>query len=176
MSDEPVLGFKKLTVANWLEGDTVLTLFVSLSPDGSIRSLSRDEWARRILEPQMNDSVPLEIRRLFEVARGTMLYGYLFYPIFTLASEQLYRVAESAVSMKYAAKGAPKGTRNFEGKINWLADHFVIAKSEKQKWHAIRGLRNLSSHPEQQTVSTPIHAVDMLNSIVQKINALFDSE
>lgn len=176
MSDEPDLGFKKLTVANWLEGDTVLTLFVSLSPDGSISSISRDEWARRILEPQINGSVPFEIRRLFEVARGTMMYGYLFYPIFTLASEQLYRVAESAVSMKCAAMGAPKGRRNFEGKINWLAEHSVIEKSEKQKWHAIRGLRNLSSHPEQQTISTPIHAVDMLNSIAHKVNALFDPE
>ncbi len=93
------LGFKKLTVDNWTEPDKVSTLFARFSPvDGQARPITGDEWMRHILKPNLIDEVPKDIRALFEVARGAIAYGYFFYPLYTLAEEQLYRVVEAAVT------------------------------------------------------------------------------
>jgi hypothetical protein len=92
------LRFKRLTVDNWQRPDPGLSIFVRLSlQDGSTRPISGDDWAREILAIELSERVPLEIRRLFAVARGALVYGYFFYPLYTLGAEQLFRVAEAAV-------------------------------------------------------------------------------
>lgn len=48
-----------------------------------------------MLAPQLSDGVPVEVRRLFGVARGALLDGYL-----TLGTEQLHRVVQTAVKRK----------------------------------------------------------------------------
>lgn len=72
-------GFKKLTVENWLEPDGILKIFVDLYTGETITG---NERAKGILEPKLLASVPLPIQRLFEVARGALLYGYFFYPLY----------------------------------------------------------------------------------------------
>jgi len=32
---------------------------------------------------------------MYEAARASMCYGYFFYPLYTLATQQLFRVAEA---------------------------------------------------------------------------------
>jgi hypothetical protein len=127
------LGFKKLTVANWLEPDQVSTIFATISPDGESHTITGNEWGRRILEPKLVEAVPAEIQALFEVARGTLVYGYLFYPIYTLASEQLVRVVEAAVTHKCSVMRAPKSVKKFTHKINWLIEKSAISESERAK-------------------------------------------
>jgi hypothetical protein len=83
-----------------LEPEEILKEFVNLSSDGHLRSITSEEWAQRILEPHLSLAVPPEIQRLFEVAQGAILYGYFFYPLYTLALEQVFRVVETAVSDK----------------------------------------------------------------------------
>lgn len=175
MADPKPFGFKQLTPDNWLEVDGVLKPFVSISANGSVNPISGREWAQRILEPNLDAHVPFEIRRLFEAARGTMLYGYFFYPIYTLAADQLYRVAEAALSSKCAVMGASK-RQSFEKKIDWLAGQSVLSEMESTRWHALRQMRNLSSHPEQQFIIMPMNAIESLHNIARQINALFAHE
>ena len=169
------LGFKTLTTENWLEPEEILKAFVSLSSDGHIQSITSEAWAQRILEPHLSQAVPHEIQRLFEVARGAMIYGYFFYPLYTLALEQVFRVVETAVSDKCRSMAAPKPVRTFEQKINWLTEQSVIAAGEREQWHAIRGFRNITSHPTTQMILTPGNTIGFLSDMVSRINSLFDN-
>src|SRR5215218_7257043 len=148
-------GIKTLTTENWLQPDPTSTIFVRLShADGSVSPMSGEDWMAQFLAPSLNDNVPEEVRRLFEVARGALAYGYFFYPLYTLAGEQLYRVAEAAVSEKCALLGAPKKS-SFQDKIKFLVDKNLIPDEEFIRWDAFRQLRNMSSHPRQQNIIPP---------------------
>ena len=59
----------------------------------------------RRLEPQLDDQVPRSIRQLFEVARGAMVYGAFYNPLYALGYEQLYRVSEAAAKDSMLAAG-----------------------------------------------------------------------
>ena len=176
MSDDKTFGFKQLTVDNWLEIDSTVTVFATLLPDGRTETITAKEWARRILEPQIDETVAFEVRRLFEVARGTMLYGYLFYPIYTLATEQVSRVAETAVLHKCQTMDAPKKIKTFNQQINWLTESAIITNEAAAKWHIIRGFRNDSSHPKDQTIFAPSNAIGILQFITEQINFLFRAQ
>ena len=60
-------------------------------------NIAPDKWLSEFLKSQLEENVPEEIMRLFEVARGAAIYGYFFYPQYALAIGQLFRVAESAL-------------------------------------------------------------------------------
>lgn len=152
------LGFKELSRANWLEADKSSTVFATLLANGNVASITGEDWLQRLLQPQLVDTVPIEIHQLFEVARGALAYGYFFYPLYTLAAEQLYRVVEAAVSYKYEALDGPKPNKtNFEKKIDWLFDNGVlIDTAEIQRQRAIEQFK--SSFPETEwTPDTEIH-------------------
>jgi len=166
-------GIKALTISNWLQPDPASSIFAQLShADGSVSSMSGDDWAAQFLGPDLDDRVPEEVRGLFEVARGALTYGYFFYPLFTLAAEQLYRVAEAAVSAKCELLGAPKRL-SFQNKIQFLLDRNVIPGESFPQWDAIRLLRNQASHPQEQTILTPGMVATMLDQIAKRINDLF---
>ncbi len=134
--------------------------------------MSGEDWAGIFLGPKLDGKVPEEVHRLFEVARGALTYGYFFYPLYTLAGEQLYRVAEAAVSEKCALLAAPKRLR-FHEQIQFLRDKNVIADVDFPRWDAIRHLRNMSSHPEQQNILPPGMVATTLHLVVENINGLF---
>lgn len=176
------LGFKQVTADNWLEPDPMSTIFVSLLPDGQTQPTSSDEWLQLILEPQLADAVPEEVRRLFEVARGAMVYGYLFYPLYTLAAEQLFRVADAAVFHKckllgYQEQRRPGKERDpLAIKIDWLIKQLGLTSDDRMRWQSIRQLRNYVSHPDQQTIMIPAWSVRILRDITENINQLFDNQ
>ena len=152
------LGFKEISSANWLVADKASTVFVKLLTSGNIESITGEDWLQLILKPQLIDTVPIEIHQLFEVARGALAYGYFFYPLYTLAAEQLYRVVEAAVSYKYNSLGGPKPSKTtFEKKIDWLFDVGVlIDTAEIQRQQAIERFKN--SFPDTEwTSDTEIH-------------------
>ena len=168
------LGFKNLTGDNWLERDIATTVFVRVS-DGQIRPTTSDDWVVDILSPKLLETIPVEIQKLFEVARGILLYGYFFYPLYALGTEQLVRIAEAAISFKCKTLQAAPTFRTFEKKIDFLADNHVISQQEREGWHAIRKFRNEVSHPKNQTILPPGSAIGLLEYITDKINILFSN-
>jgi len=171
----PRFGFKEIDISNWLEQDFIMKAFVRIDPHIGTIQMEGEDWVRAILEPELEESVPENVQALFEVARGAMVHGYFYYPLYTLAVEQLYRVAESAIHHKYLSMDASKSFRNFAKRIEWLNSHGVISDTELIKWDAIRNLRNFASHPESQSIIPPGNAIGRLEMIAHSINHLFKS-
>jgi len=137
-------GFKELTRENWLEPDPLSLAFSNVHDVamGETRRMSPEEGLGYILEPQLSTSVPQDVRALFAVARGTMCYGYYFYPLYMLAAEQLFRVAEAAVHHRAEQLKAPKNLKKFATKLKFLVGSGAITVADKDRWDAIRTLRN----------------------------------
>lgn len=167
------LGFKQLSSENWLVPDSVMNGFVRLAFNGTVHTIPGDEWLQDILQPKIDDTVPIEIRKLFEVARGAMAYGIFFYPIYTLGIEQLFRIVESAVTFKCEAMGAPSKVDTFEKKTGWLIEKGVIPRAKSIHWKGVRDLRNIASHPEMQSIYMPTEALKFIESTARDINLLF---
>mgnify|MGYP001264884658 CR=1 FL=1 len=167
-------GFKEINLNNWLEPDDTLRGFVRISPDGQSHTITGVEYLQFILEPKLHLSVPSEVHGLFEVARGAMIYGYFFYPLYTLAVEQLFRVVEAALAHKCKTLGAPKSRKTFEKRIEWLVKEGVISREDSARWHAARQMRNATSHPKSQMILAPGNAIGILERVSNDINSLFN--
>jgi hypothetical protein len=166
------LGFKNITSENWLEPDSILRGFVKLTPQGP-EQITPNDLLADILGHQLGESVPREVKALYEVARGSMCYGYFFYPLYTLTYEQLFRVVETAVTLKCRSLSAPASVQSFVKKIEFLIANSIIPESERLSWQGIRGLRNIASHPECQSIVTPGDALHQLRQITAIVNKLF---
>jgi len=165
--------FKQLTSENWKTGDDI---FHWPQP------IAEDKWVRACLNPQLKPIVPQEIRDLFEVARGSMIYGWFYYPLITLAKEQFARIMETAARERCRQLGiAParitkKGEKKelpFADVIEALVTHGTISAEDHLKWHLTRKVRNESSHPERQSIINPAMALYSVEGTVDAINKLF---
>lgn len=165
-------GFKRPTMANWLDVD-----FAS-----SIQIQSAEVWFRALSEPQLQEEVPRDIHALLEVIRGAMLYGYLFYPLMSLATDQTYRLLEAAARLKCDSLGiATERTRadgqvvpaTFGELIRKLVASGVIDAADEPMWRAGRHLRNLGSHATEQWIVNPGAALSALSIAIARINRLF---
>jgi hypothetical protein len=162
-------GHKRLTLENWLTVDPAWSGVVMSS---SLPNPS-EAWVYDLIQTELDPAVPLSIRKLFEIARGTLLYSLMFYPLLTLGTEQMFRVFDAAVSAKCKAMKAPSKLRNFAQKIEWLSERTVIPPEQQTRWNAIRHLRNEASHPTDQSILPPSEALAILDIAVELINPLF---
>jgi hypothetical protein len=179
---EEDLGFKRLTPENWLEPDSVMRAFGRLPPVGEPYIPMGEERVSDAMGIELAESVPLEVRRLFAVARGALCYGYFFYPLYALACEQLFRVAETAVTRKYVDLGGPENIKtskgktkkaDFKDKLDYLEREGIITGDDVIWWGAIRELRNLTSHPQDHHPQIPGQAVGQAKRLAEKIDGLF---
>jgi hypothetical protein len=167
------LGIKKLSPENWLKPDLASTVWTSRIDAEGVHLIDVEDRLREILEPTLDETVPDEVRRLFEVARGALAYGWFFYPLYKLASEQLYRVADAATAHKCREMRAPNSRDTFSKRIDWLVENGVISEPDKFNWDTTRLGRNLGSHPERQNIGLPGGAMRTLRRMAERINALF---
>lgn len=172
------LSFKRLTSENWQEPDPTLSSFMYQSlEDGSIRSPLGDEWAETILAVALSDQVPLEVRQLFVVARASLIYGYFFYPLYTLGVEQLFRVADAAVQHKCRELGVLPETSlenlPFSNGVAHLVKQKAIPEAARPSWDALVKLRNVASHPKDQAILPPGIVLEELRHIGADIDGLF---
>jgi hypothetical protein len=162
------LGFKEIDAHNWLTPDPIVLQFAGME--------RATGYVQTVLTPRLSANVPEDIWRLFEVARSAVLYGYLFYPLYTLGMEQLSRVGEAAVASRCEQLGMPKDKNKLSDRIDWLAEQGMFDRGEFSAWHALRRLRNSASHPAHQSIVTPGWAVGILDKVADDINGLFDKE
>lgn len=163
-------GFKQITPENWLTPD-LPKIFADLTAD---------VWVPELLKPQLDEKVPTDIRSLFECARAMYIYGYLFYPNITMASEQLHRVAEAAVAAKCnairlpALKPGKKPQRfTFANNIDRLVTAGAISPSDETWWQSSRIRRNAGSHPDFQAIHAPGVLLGSFIEAAGHINKLF---
>lgn len=148
----------------------------------SFPGLTEDVWVPAVMSPQLIPSVPENVIKLFEVARGSILYGWFFYPLLTLASEQLDRVHETAIKERCKSAGVPTTRTNKSGKtldrkfvelINDLSAAGIILPESQPEWDAVRRCRNWSSHPKDQMIDVPGGALAAIESTALRLNQLF---
>ena len=167
------VAIKTLTTENWLQPDIIPSVLTKLSlNDHYAYLMTAEDWVAQFTKPKLAMTVPNEVQVLFEVARGSLAYGYFFYPLYTLAAEQLFRVGEAAVSAKYLLVGGTK-KKDFQKKLEYLRDKKMITDVEFSDWHTIRQFRNLVSHPERQNIFPPGQIVGMLGHVANSVNKLF---
>lgn len=170
------LGFKKLTKENWKTPDPFNDYFIKINLyTGDKFKITDDERAEEFLKIELIPSVPIEVRRQFEAARGAMLYGCFFYPLFALGADQLLRVAESAVTHKCLIRGLAKKSVRYEIKLQKLKDFNYLTKDEYDEWELLRKIRNEYSHSKIQTVFPAFEAISILKNVTDKINRLFQN-
>jgi hypothetical protein len=174
VAEEARPGIKRLTLANWTEPDPANEHFVRYSDIlQEMVAMDGGDWARLFLGCDLQDHVPDEIRDMFEVARGAVLYGWFFYPMYELGQEQLFRVSEAAARRCCAALGNESERLSFYAAIGFLAKKGVIDADDRHRWEAARKLRNSSSHPERASVMPPGAIASLVEATATDINHLF---
>jgi hypothetical protein len=160
---------KEISLENWLEPDPNNLRLIT--------QVSGEQWLARILHPRLSVKVPEDVRDLFEVARGALVYGYLYFPLYFLGVGELQRVAEAAVKAKCLElkMPPPPGTPRrygpgFTKNLQFLAEQGIV---DFEDWKVIRDNRDYVSHPEKMTIMWPDYAVMVLGVTEMKINALF---
>jgi hypothetical protein len=161
------LGFKRLTPENWLQIDPIIEM-LGWSEFG-------EDWLALTMKPRLSERVPSAIYKLYEAARAAMCYGFYFYPLHTLATEQLLRVAEAAATERCTQLNAPASVRTFNDKIGFLETTLSPALFDAARWHGLRRLRNEASHPRQQNILSPGMAIPAVEGLALLLNQLFDS-
>lgn len=169
------LNIKIVDENNWLQADPISAILMKANTTtGIVEYMTGEDWVAVFSGAKLSDDVPEHIRELFEVARGSLAYGYFFYPLCTLACEQLLRVAETAVAEKCKSLGASKNkTKTFQKKIEFLVSKGLISSSDFILWESFRGLRNLSSHPERQSKYSIGMIAPILRNVANEMNKLF---
>ena len=174
-ADDSPHGFKAITPENWQSKDEVAQYFIR---DSNV-------WIALYLSPKLSSQVPKDIAAMFEVARGSMVYGWYFYPMLTLGTEQCYRIAEAAVRFRCkqldeplasVTNGGRERQRTFHDLCQALVRRGVIPESDIEFWKAARDLRNWASHPQDQPIMMPGQAAGVLQRTADKVNELFATE
>lgn len=147
--------------------------YVRVSPAGTT-SASASDWLDVFLQPQLLPSVPDEIRDVFESARGAIIYGYSYYPLYFLGTAELFRVADAAVARKCQDLNAPPSKKkfgpSFDENIKWLSTQGVLQEAD---WEPVRHSRNFASQQKDRSIITPAMSHIVLTRIAERINALF---
>lgn len=167
-------GIKKLTTENWLEGDDILKAFVRLDATGRRSALTKEVLAERFLSIDLSEEVPSKIQTLYRTARGVLLYGYFFYPLYVVGLGEISRTAEAAITRKFKELRGPKKSGTFAARLEWLHEAGHLTDKEKFIWDTIRRDRNETAHPSYQMVQPPADLVRDLRVTAHCINCLFD--
>jgi hypothetical protein len=167
------MRFKELTLANWNEPDPANAVFGRFSRIVGPREMAGQDWAREFLSVELARQVPEHVSELFAVARGALLYGWFFYPMFLLGEDQLHRVLETAVKTRYAQLGGPRRRPTLKHALGWLTERNVIPPEDAGRWDGVRHMRNAAAHPERQGAMAPGTALRTLRETAHDINRLF---
>jgi hypothetical protein len=166
-------GFKQITLENILVED---------SHPSYPTKLKGNKWVLECLKPKLESNVPEEVAFLFEMARGSMIYGLYFLPLATIATEQGFRVLEAGARYRCKQLGLLKEKANHKKKtsdyvpfadlVSKLNDADVIPAKDLNIWKSMVFLRNSHSHGET-SIRDRKGAMGQLSYIADLLNQLF---
>lgn len=140
------------------------------------------KWREAFLSIRLDPGIPGDIARMFEAARGGMLYGYFFQPLLAMGVEQCYRVLESGARARCAQAGLPVSCADSQGKphplsfahnLRALAKLDLIADADLLLWRQAPELRDWVAAPEHQAALTLEHGVTALARAAELLGKLF---
>jgi len=166
-------GFKQIRPVNLLQPD---------DHPAYPSPLHGEKWVKECLKPQLNPNVAKEVAFLFEVARGSMIYGMYYLPLAALATEEGFRVLEAGVRHRCKQLGLGK---NKSGKphafpdkpylnlVKTLHKAGKIPKNDLRIWESMICLRNNVSHRTAASIRARHEAIAQLAFIAELLNRLF---
>ena len=167
------MGFKELTLGNWDQPDPANEVFGRISRIVGPHKMTGADWAREFLSVELKPQVPEQIGELFAVARGALVYGWFYFPMYLLGEDQLHRVLEAAGKLRYIELGGPRARPSFKHAVDWLIACAVIPAEDHDRWDSVRDLRNAASHPERQGAIAPGAVLRTIRETAHDINRLF---
>lgn len=178
--EEPKGRFKNPTAKDWLEPDPTGRMFVEINAmTGERRDFTADRWAECFLGVDLDPSVPEQVREMWSIARGVLLYGWFFYPLYAIGDRELHRVADAAVLHRYRDAGGPTQKDgkwpSLNRRLDWLLREGLIPEEVEGRWDAIREVRNEATHADYPALLMPMDAMRSLDILAKEIDALFAS-
>lgn len=167
------MAFHRLTIEDWQQPDPISEKCYLSAPDGTPVEMDGEAWAREFLSVELGAAVPEDIHDLFEVAKGTLAYGWFYYPLYDGGQQQLFRLSEAAAFHRYRELGGSKKQLSFQKTIVWLAENGAIDEATAELWHALRKLRNEGAHPKHRLVVPPGHVFRVLMNVAAAVDSLF---
>ncbi len=165
---------KAINHDNWLLGD----------PAGKGRVADVGLWREAFLSIRLAPAVPREVARMFEAARGGMLYGFFFQPLLAMGVEQCYRVLEQGARARCAQAGLPVYCGDSQGKphalsfahnLRALAKQSLVSEADLALWRQAHELREWVAAPEHQATLTLDHGVTALTRAAELLGRLFQA-
>lgn len=167
-----VYGFKLVNPKTMFEAEGIFQHLVRMEASGPV-PVPMEEYSTAIDSIRLNDRVPLEIRRIFEIAKSTAKYGFYYYPLYIVAKERSNMALEAALSMKCAANNAPPGVERFARTIEWLFSQGHITLEQNTIFSEIKETRNDFLHSAVQMQIPPGWSISWLEHIASSIDSLF---
>ncbi len=164
---------KRLTADNFLLPDPLTGEFTGPDGDSRVHRLSAMDWAHEILSIELGESVPEAVRNRFELARGVLLYGYFWYPLWVQGTMEALHAAELALEAACAAEHGPKRLATAESRIEWLAKRHVLGAEEAGTWRSLLDVRNALADAGETTILTPRTSLDVLDRACSAVKVLF---
>ena len=142
---------------------------------GPWRGITHEKWIQKVKQVgQLPTNVPKEIADAFEVCLGTIMYGWLYYPLMTVGLSKLYTLRETMARTVCQQRGASKAkTEKFAHCIDCMSRHSLIEAKDVDHWQRCRDLRNDWSHPDRQYILPPGHALAAVEAFVTDARLLF---
>jgi hypothetical protein len=164
----------RFTPDRWLQPDPTLSVFSKLDlANGTVEPMTSEDWFVVWRDATVDPPVPTDIINRIEQARACLAYGFFYYPLYALGVEQLLRVAEAALAVRCEDLNAPRTIRTFEKRIDWIASSTDVSTFDRDHWHALRKVRNETTHGAHRMLLTPAAAKQLLHDVVDAITALF---
>lgn len=165
---------KKLSAEDWNKPDPVMSIFYQRSlMDGTISQMTDVDWVNAILQYKLVDTVPVEVRDLYDTVQHTFAQGYNKYQLYTSAMQEMLKVADAAVKHKCDQLNASAKKKTFAQRLALLASAGVLSLQQQAHWYVIRQTRNYYMHPERRETILPGMALRTISNIVEAINTLF---
>ena len=168
-----------LTDENFLEPSPIALMFSpwGLSSTGPAPATEEEVRSRvkQFTSVTLHDGVPKQLWRMFEVAKGAMVYGIFFYPLYTLGGDHLYRGFEYLVRLQYEKLRREKLTADLRSQVKWLIDNGHFPEPAPERWMAAYEIRNLVSHPKMQSIDHPNGALRILHDMKGLIEHFYPS-
>lgn len=161
------MGFKRITPENFMLAD--LSRAFGLE--------THAQWIAWFNEVALQASVPEPVRRLFELARGSMIYGWLYYPLLTVGFDQCGRCVEAGVrhaAVPLLGCEPPQQQKiKYRALIERMVKHGHILESDEPQWMSGLQLRNAAAHLTTPAIGSPGDARAALCITARQLNALF---
>lgn len=167
---------KRLTAENFLLPDPLTGEFTGRDGDGREHRLSAVDWAHEILVIGLDEAVPEAARNRFELARGILLYGYFWYPLWVQGTVEALRGAEVALEAACEAEHGAKRLSTAESRIEWLEKKDVLDAEEACTWMSLVRVRDALAEARQTPMLTPGRSLEILDTVAHVVNGLFAME